>query len=172
MKEVGRVLLGSYNYELAGPSSDKDYKLFMCPDFNDLYRAHKASKGDLPAETVENGELSVLDVRKLDSLVRDGNVNVTEYLFSSEQFLDRHFAVYWDQAQKLYEDGYLAVVWNKWFSSLEGLVKNSYERYGSNKKNTSRAYYFFALAKAVFDNNFKMDYSTWRGYNEQMRYAR
>ena len=165
MKEVGRALLGSYNYNLAGPSSDKDYKVFMCPEFEDLYCAHKADKDDLPAETLENGELSVLDVRKLADLFCVGNVNATEYLFSLDYSVTNDFAYFWYQAQRLYEEGYLVVVWDKWFASLEGLVKNSLDRYGVSRKSMSRAYYFYMLAMTVLADNFRMNQRTWRENN-------
>ena len=176
MFEVGRCLYGSNNYNLAGPNSDKDYKVFMCPRFHDLYYKHSADKADIPDISHRGDDLTPMDVRRLNELVLAGNVNVTEYLFSIElHWAGPLFEEYWMAARKLYEDGYLVLVWNQWFASLEGLVKNSLDRYGVNRKSMSRAYYFYILSLKLVENDFCMNESNWRGneWNDkvfQMRY--
>ena len=44
MREVARVLYGSQNYGLDTPESDRDYKVLMCPEFDDLYHGRKLEK--------------------------------------------------------------------------------------------------------------------------------
>lgn len=165
MHEVGRVVYGSMNYGLNGPDSDKDYKVFLCPNFNDLYDCHKADSGDLRSKDSNGNELSPMDVRRFNQLCVAGNVNVTEYLFSVETYMSSEFWAYYGAAKRLYENGYLALVWDKWFASLEGLVKNSLDRYDANRKSMSRAYYFYLLATTLVAEDFRMNDNTWRKNN-------
>jgi len=39
-----QILVGSHNYNLNNENSDKDYKIFVCPTFEDLYYNKKLSK--------------------------------------------------------------------------------------------------------------------------------
>ena len=42
-KELFRVLTGSHNYNMNTPESDKDYKIFVLPTFDDLYHGKEFS---------------------------------------------------------------------------------------------------------------------------------
>ena len=163
MFEVGRCLYGSQNYGLNGANSDKDYKVFFCPRFHDLYYCHRADKSDVPAISHRGDELSPMDVRRFGELILAGNINVTEYLFSTElHYAGPRFEEYWMAARKLYNDGYLMIVWDKWFASLEGLVKNSFDRYGVARKSMSRAYYFYMFSMKLVELDFHMTDDSWR----------
>ena len=164
MKEVGRALYGSQNYGLSNENSDKDYKVFLCPSFDDLYRGHKADKGDLP-KGFDAEHYSVLDVRKFAELVKVGNVNCLEYLFSLELTGNDKFLEWCGVAQLFFNQGYLAMVWPTFFSSLEGMVKNSLDRYGVSRKSMSRAYFLYKFAETVSKDNFQVFNSTWRANN-------
>ena len=155
MKEVGRALYGSQNYKLSNENSDKDYKVFLCPSFNDLYRAHKADKGDLP-HGLDSEHYSVLDVRKFADLVKVGNVNCLEYLFSLELTGNDKFLNWCAQARELYGKGYLATVWPTFFSSLKGMVGNSLDHYGVTRKSMSRVYFLYMFAMTVVQDNFQV----------------
>jgi predicted nucleotidyltransferase len=79
-REVFRALVGSYNYNLNTETSDKDYKIFVLPTFDDLYFNKMFSK-------MEIGELEdydIHDIRKLNSLLWKTNINFAEVLFSDE----------------------------------------------------------------------------------------
>lgn len=163
MKELAKVLMGSQNYSLDGFDSDKDYKVLLCPTFEDLYNVHRVEKNDLPAKYPKDEHYSVMDCRQFaKSLVR-GNVNCCEYLFSTEVKMSSTFVDFYAAARKLYEDGYAVVCWEQLFASLEGLVKNSFDRYGATRKTMSRAYYFYLFAVNLAVNNFCMSSETWRG---------
>ena len=41
---VFKALVGSHNYNLADKNSDKDYKVFVLPTFEDLYNGVQYSK--------------------------------------------------------------------------------------------------------------------------------
>ena len=55
------------------------------------------------------------------------------------------------------------VCWDKFFASVEGLVKNSLDRNCENRKSMSRAYYFQMFVMTLMADNFKMDRHSWRG---------
>lgn len=79
-KEVFRALVGSHNYGLATPESDKDYKVFVMPTFDDLYKGERYAKSLIG----EKEDLDVHDVRKLSNLFFKSNVNFLEVLFSNQ----------------------------------------------------------------------------------------
>lgn len=173
MHEVGRALYGSNNYGLAGPDSDKDYKVFLCPDFEDLYNCHTADKNDLP-KGYDPEHYSVLDVRKFASLVANGNFNALEYLFSRDFCGDKGLYNWCDHARSYYSDRYLMFVWPTFIASLEGLMKNSLSRYGENRKSVSRAYYMYKFAENLFLHNFAILPIFWRcsNFSEEAREMR
>ena len=77
---VLKALVGSHNYSLNTPESDKDYKLFVLPTFDDLY-----SREDYTVNINSKEEdIVVYDIRKLSSLFFKANVNYIEVLYSKE----------------------------------------------------------------------------------------
>lgn len=77
---IFKALVGSHNYNLNTPESDKDYKLFVLPTFDDLY-----SKKDYTSSIVSDIEdVVTYDIRKLSSLFYKANVNYLEVLYSKE----------------------------------------------------------------------------------------
>ncbi|WP_080845635.1 DNA polymerase beta superfamily protein [Cytobacillus gottheilii] len=75
-----KVLVGSHNYNLNTANSDKDYKMFFYPSFEDLYSGEKYSK----ATTGETEDVELHDIRKLPDMLWKSNVNFLEVLFSKE----------------------------------------------------------------------------------------
>jgi predicted nucleotidyltransferase len=73
-----KALVGSHNYNLNTPESDKDYKVFFYPSFDDLYAGEKYSK----AKTSETEDIEYHDIRKLPDMLWKSNVNFVEVLFS------------------------------------------------------------------------------------------
>lgn len=59
-----KALVGSHNYNLNTPESDKDYKLFVLPTFDDLYlkRDYNTSIDSKEEDIV------IYDLRRLSSL--------------------------------------------------------------------------------------------------------
>lgn len=82
-KEIFRALVGSHNYNLNTPDSDRDYKVFITPIFDDLYMGNQFSKSYIG----EVEDLDVHDIRKVSSLWWKANVNFLEVLFSNEVML-------------------------------------------------------------------------------------
>lgn len=82
-KEVFRALVGSHNYNLNTSESDRDYKVFVLPTFDDLYSDIKYSKSHIGKDE----DLDVHDIRKLSTLLYKANVNFLELLFTEELIL-------------------------------------------------------------------------------------
>lgn len=173
MHEVGRVLYGSNNYQLDGPDSDKDYKVFLCPDFNDLYNSKKVEKNDLPAATYGE-QFSPMDVRQFSRNLAKGNVNCCEYLFSTENKHTPDFLSFLSVAREAYEQGYVVTCWDTFFASVEGMVKNSLDRYGVTRKSMSRAYYLYMFVLMLVEDGFRMTKYSWRDnhWNQDVRMMR
>lgn len=79
-KPLLKALVGSHNYNLNVPESDKDYKIFVAPSFDDLYTA-KTFANNKVSDTVD---YDVHDIRKLTHLFFKANVNYLEVLYSTE----------------------------------------------------------------------------------------
>lgn len=173
MKEVARVLYGSQNYGLDSVTSDRDYKVLLCPDWDDLYNMRKVSKGDL-AEGYDSEHESPMDCRQFDSLLLKGNVNVLEMVFSAEWQYNDELREYIMRAQLLLSHGYLALVWPQFYAAVEGMALNSLHRYGANSKPVSRSWYLYQLMYDVWLHGFSMTTDSWRGkwYTKEARELR
>lgn len=75
-----KALVGSHNYNLNNEFSDKDYKIFFYPNFDDLYQGGQFSK----AFVSDDEDVEYHDIRKLPNLLYKSNVNFMEVLFSEE----------------------------------------------------------------------------------------
>ncbi|MFQ3543454.1 nucleotidyltransferase domain-containing protein [Halobacillus rhizosphaerae] len=79
-----RALVGSHNYNLNDETSDRDYKVFIAPTFDDLYNKEVFSK-----QTIGTTEdIDVHDIRKLPHLFYKSNINFLEPLFSIDQEIE------------------------------------------------------------------------------------
>lgn len=161
MFDVGCVLYGSQNYNLAGPDSDKDYKVLLCPDSEDFYFYKKVEKSDVPAG-LSRENYSPMDVRTFDRNLRAGNPNCLEMLWSKE-YEDLYFDLetYMDEARDMFESGYLVMVFPQFFSAVKGVVFNSLSRYGVNRKSASRALFWKHFVERVGLNNFVVRKEFW-----------
>lgn len=81
--KIYSCLVGSHNYNLDDANSDKDYKVFVLPTFDDLYNGKQYS------ETVVGTDVdySAHDIRKLALLLWKANINFIETLFSEEYYI-------------------------------------------------------------------------------------
>lgn len=167
MKEVARILYGSQNYGLDTPDSDKDYKVLLCPEFEDLYSYHKVCKDDLPSE-LDPEHYSVMSLIQFHDLLMAGNPNCIEMLHSTDKkVFDMEFlrSNYWRFASNLYAMGYIATVWDKFYSALKGIALNSIDRNGVNVKTVSRLCFFNYFAQQIVRDDFVVNERTWRNPN-------
>lgn len=91
-KAVIKALVGSWNYNLGLKDdiilpngklikkSDKDYKLFVLPNFEDLYTGKRFSSSIV----TETEDIATHDVRQLVDLLYKSNVNFMEVLASTD----------------------------------------------------------------------------------------
>jgi hypothetical protein len=96
---VLKALVGSHNYRLnstglinkdtgvALPSSDKDYKAFILPTFDELYYGRKFSKMIIG----ETEDIDIHDIRKIIDLFFKANINFLEVLFSKEYYINNDY---------------------------------------------------------------------------------
>ncbi|MCW2277024.1 DNA polymerase beta superfamily protein [Heliophilum fasciatum] len=75
-----RARVGSLNYNLHDALSDKDWKLFVLPSFDDLYNGTRYSY----AHTSPQEDYTVHDIRRLADLILKGNPYFLEVLYSRE----------------------------------------------------------------------------------------
>lgn len=80
-----KALVGSHNYNLTTPSSDKDYKIFVIPTFDDLYFGKSYNQSTIG----DTEDYSIHDIRKLSHLLSKSNVNFMEVLFSEELIINK-----------------------------------------------------------------------------------
>jgi predicted nucleotidyltransferase len=83
-KVVIKALVGSHNYNLNTATSDKDYKYFVYPTFEDLYHGKRFST----ASQSDTLDYDVHDIRQLADLLWKANLNFIEVLFSVDMVYD------------------------------------------------------------------------------------
>ncbi len=79
-----KALIGSHNYNLNTEESDKDYKVFALPTFEDLYKGESYSNQIIG----EEADYTIHDIRKLPELFFKANLNYLEVLFSRDIEMD------------------------------------------------------------------------------------
>jgi len=153
MQVVGTILYGSNNYKLDTAQSDRDYKIVVTPNFEELYL-----KKDLNGTAAPFGDpehYSCMDVRTFANNLVKGNPNAIEMLFSTEiddsfgQF--RHLLEEWREP---YIKGYVASQWDYFTKAIGGIMHESFKRYGVTPKTASRAIYFINLVDHISKNDF------------------
>lgn len=155
MKVVGTVLFGSQNYSLDTPQSDRDYKIIVTPNFDELYLKKDLNGVALPFSHLDPEHYSCMDVRTFANNLAKGNPNAIEMLFSTEiedEFSDfRHLLEAWREP---YFKGYVASQWHYFTEAVGGIMYNTFKRYGVTPKTASRAAYFTFLVLHIYNNNF------------------
>lgn len=158
MIELAKVLYGSQNYGLDGEDSDRDYKLVLCPGFDELYEGKMCKKN-------EGDNVVGIDLRRLHGLLVNGNPNAVELLYSVDiELIDGDWVgMYFDCWRSVYERGFLAAVWRTFYAALTGMALNAIDRNGVTPKTVSRAFYFLKMAKHLAWNGFVMNEGVYRG---------
>ena len=156
MKVIGTTLIGSQNYRIDTPESDRDYNIIVTPNFDELY-----NKKDLNGAAVPFGDpehYSCMDMRTFANNLAKGNPNAIEMLFSTE--IDDGFADFKNLLEawrEPYLNGYVASQWHYFTEAVGGIMYNSFKRYGVTRKVASRALYFYKLVEYISNHNFVID---------------
>ena len=79
-KIILKTLVGSHNYNLNDNNSDRDYKIFVAPTFDDLYSGHIHTKSHVG----ESEDYTIHDIRKIPQLFWKSNINFIELLYSKK----------------------------------------------------------------------------------------
>ena len=82
-KVVYCARVGSYNYGLNNQHSDKDYKAFVLPTFEDLYKGKIFSSSHVSDDV----DYTVHDIRKLAQFLWKSNINFLEVLFTDDYYI-------------------------------------------------------------------------------------
>lgn len=158
MKVVGTILYGSNNYRLDTPESDRDYKIVVTPNFDELYLKRDLNGAALPFSYLDPEHYSCMDVRTFANNLAKGNPNAIEMLFSTEiddEFSDFHHLL--EKWREPYFNGYVASQWHYFTEAVGGIMYNSFKRYGVTPKTASRALYFYKLVEYISNHNFVID---------------
>lgn len=91
-KVLIKSLFGSKNYNLYTKASDnlvikpsdKDYKIFVMPNFNDLYK----EKGFTLNSVTNEEDFFAMDIRRFPGMLYKSSINMTEILFSTDIFVE------------------------------------------------------------------------------------
>jgi uncharacterized protein len=81
-------LVGSHNYGTNTITSDRDFKVFVMPTFEDLYYGKMFSKSTIS----DTEDIDIHDIRKLGSLLYKGNPSYMESLFSKELWVNPYYS--------------------------------------------------------------------------------
>lgn len=90
------ALVGSHNYNLNTATSDRDFKYFVAPSFEDLYHG-KFFSGAQQTDTLD---FDVHDIRQLANLVWKANINFVEVLFSTDIGYHKDLSFLYDNRNK------------------------------------------------------------------------
>jgi hypothetical protein len=126
------VTVGSHNYLLADETSDIDKKLFVLPEFDDLYNMELFSMPDVITPTVD---YAVNDIRKLPKLLWGSNIAYIEVLFSND-VCSPYYGVMPDELNKLFGVRNRIARMNL-FKMFESCMGGQYQRMCNLKKGTA-----------------------------------
>ncbi len=155
---LGRFLIGSNNYNLDLPDSDKDYKEIVMPNFTDLY-----FNRTLNAQI--NEHKSLVDYRFFCQKLAKANPNYIEMLFSKEkEFLDNGFAQIFDLARETLPS-FLRLNWDNFVLATLSMARNSLKRTDQESKMVARAVFLCHLLERAYEKNGELTDSDWIDHN-------
>ena len=155
---LGKFLVGSNNYNLDLPESDKDYKGVVMPNFTDLY-----FNKTLNAQIDEHE--SLVDYRFFCQKLIKANPNYIEMLFSKEkEFLDDGFAQIFELARETLPS-FLRLSWDNFVLATLSMARNSLKRTDQESKMVARAVFLCHLLERAYEKNGELTDSDWTAHN-------
>lgn len=155
---LGNFLVGSNNYNLDLPDSDKDYKGVVMPNFTDLY-----FNKTLNAQVDEHK--SLVDYRFFCQKLIKANPNYIEMLFSKEkEFLDDGFAQIFELARETLPS-FLHLSWDNFVLAALSMARNSLKRTDQERKMVARAVFLCHLLERAYEKNGELTDSDWTAHN-------
>lgn len=160
---VLKSLVGSHNYNLANEESDKDFKVFVTPTFEELYKGQRFSKSII-TPTEDN---DIHDVRKLSDLLYKANINFLEVLASDQisipsgnqeiiQILDMRDDIFKMNLPYLYSSC-MGMHFNKMKLLTKGTegTQHLVDMYGYDTKQATHAYRIINFIEKYESSNFE-----------------
>lgn len=83
---VLKSLVGSHNYNLNTPESDRDYKVYVTPTFEELYNNKRFAESIV--NHTDGNDYDIHDIRKLPELLFKANLNYLETFYSKDLIVD------------------------------------------------------------------------------------
>ena len=155
---LGKFLVGSNNYNLDLPDSDKDYKGVVMPNFIDLY-----FNKTLNAQIDEHE--SLVDYRFFCQKLAKANPNYIEMLFSKEkEFLNDGFAQIFELARETLPS-FLRLSWDNFVMATLSMAHNSLRRTDQESKMVARAVFLCHLLERVYEKNGELTNNDWTAHN-------
>lgn len=155
---LGKFLVGSNNYNLDLPDSDKDYKEVVMPNFTDLY-----FNKTLNAQIDEHK--SLVDYRFFCQRLVKANPNYIEMFFSKEkEFLDDGFTQIFDLARETLPS-FLRLSWGNFVLATLSMAHNSLKRTDQESKMVARAVFLCHLLERAYEKNGELTDSDWTDHN-------
>ena len=155
---LGNFLVGSNNYNLDLPDSDKDYKGVVMPNFTDLY-----FNKTLNAQVDERK--SLVDYRFFCQKLIKANTNYVEILFSKEkEFLDDGFAQIFELARETLSS-FLRLSWDNFVLATLSMARNSLKRTDQESKMVARAVFLCHLLERAYEKNGELTDNDWTDHN-------
>lgn len=170
---VFKALAGSHNYNLNNEKSDKDYKLFVFPTFDDIYNKTEYNLN----QTSTKEDYTVHDIRKLPELLWKGNLNFIEMLYSTEYQLPPHNENNWGPAIRIFDfmkehkNDLATMNLPELYNSALGMGKKkqkemfknsparkiSFENFGYDPKNACHAIRCLDFLVRLYENNLNVE---------------
>lgn len=171
-KVLLKCLVGQHNYNLNDEYSDKDYKIFVAPTFDDLY----FNKIYATSKIGKTEDYDIHDIRKIPQLFWKSNINFIEILFSNEieMYKNKVMSEKDYETQRLlssiftqkndvvkmnlpyFYDGCKGMYFNKLSLLGKGTEGTNHlvEKYGYDTKQAMHAYRLLDFITRFADNNF------------------
>lgn len=155
---LGKFLIGSNNYNLDLPESDKDYKIIVAPTFEDLFY-NKTLNKQIDDNT------SQVDFRFFFQKLLKGNPNYIEMLFSQEKiFYDERLEFLFSMS-KIILPSILRLKWSNFVSAVKGLAYNSIKHTDKESKMLARCMFFLHLLETTYKNDGILRDEDWVNHN-------
>ena len=162
-----KSLVGSHNYNLDTEESDRDYKMFFLPTFDDLYTGEDFYQKYISEEE----DIEAHDIRKVKKLWYKVNVNFIEVLFSEEFIINDKInqrtyellKLIWDMREDIASmnlpylfDACRGMHFQKMSKLEEGTSGTQYlvDKYGYDTKQALHAYRILDFLKRYYNNRF------------------
>ena len=163
-KVIFKSLVGSHNYNLNTPKSDKDYKVVVLPNYDDIYFSKSLSKN----YESKTEDISAHDIRKYTNSLYKSNINFIEGLFSDNVIINCDFD---SKSMSLIEE-YFSLKDEIASLNLAHLYKSSSHMYLNKLKNLKVKTGTNDELIDMFGYNTKSASTAWRILDFLIRYGR